>query len=104
MYYQPSDFDVTVIDYITRFRAVHQQPMIITEYFNVHHQDWLCSTHTSIAGRGLLDFVNIMIFPTFQAGISAESYPGCFCCGLFLSPVICPQVLGWSLNDSISTG
>lgn len=23
---------------------------------NVHHQDWLCSTHTSTAGRSLIEF------------------------------------------------
>lgn len=56
IYHQPSDSDVTVIDSLTRFSAIHQQPVIVMGDFNVHHQDWLCTTHTSIADRGLLEF------------------------------------------------
>ena len=32
-----------------------------------------------------------------------KACPGCFCCWLFLR-LRCPQVLGWSLNGSISLG
>ena len=39
---------------------------------------------------------------TIQAGIGTKSCSGCFFCGLFLRLVIRPQVLGWSLNGSIS--
>ena len=39
---------------------------------------------------------------TIQAGIDAQSYPGYFCCGLFLRPVRHPQVLGWPSNGYTS--
>ena len=39
---------------------------------------------------------------TIQAGIDAESCLGCFCCGLFLRPVRCPQVLVSPSNGYIS--
>ena len=38
----------------------------------------------------------------FQGGIGAESFPGCFCCGLFLRLVRCPRALGLSSKCSIS--
>ena len=56
IYRQPSDSDITVIDSLSGFRAAYQLPMIIMGGFNVHHQDWLSSTHTSAAGRSLLEF------------------------------------------------
>ena len=58
IYRQPSDSDITVIDSLSGFRAVYQLPMImiIMGDFNIHHQDWLSSTHTSAAGRSLLEF------------------------------------------------
>ena len=39
---------------------------------------------------------------TIQAGIDAQSYTGCFCCGLFLGPVRRPRVFGWPSNGYIS--
>ena len=39
---------------------------------------------------------------TIQAGIDAESYHGCFCCGLFLRPVRHPWVLGSPSNGYVS--
>ena len=56
IYHQPSNSDITIIDSLTGFRAAYQLPMIIMGDFNVHHQDWLSSTHTSTAGRSLLEF------------------------------------------------
>ena len=56
VYRQPGDSDITVIDSLTRFRTAYQHPMIVMGDFNVHHQDWLCSNHTSTAGRSLLEF------------------------------------------------
>ena len=56
IYCQSSDSDITIIDSLSGFRAVYQLPMIIMGDFNVHHQDWLSSTHTLTAGRSLLEF------------------------------------------------
>ena len=55
-YRQPSDSDITITDSLTGFRAAYQLSMIIMGDFNVHHQDWHSSTHTSTAGRSLLEF------------------------------------------------
>ena len=56
IYRQPSDSDITITHSLTGFRTTYQLPMIIKGDFNVHHQDWLSSTHTSTAGRSLLEF------------------------------------------------
>ena len=45
IYLQLSDSDITIIDSLSGFRAAYQPPMIIMGDFNVHHQDWLSSTH-----------------------------------------------------------
>lgn len=56
IYRQPSGSDVTAIDSLTSFTAAYQLPMIIMGDFNVHHQEWFTRTHTSTAGRSLLEF------------------------------------------------
>ena len=60
-------------------------------------------THTHTTARHISASNNSCTHQlTIQAGIRTESCSGCFCCGLFLRLVICPRVLGWSLNGSIS--
>ena len=56
---------VTALKGLSRFKAANSQSMIVVGDFNVYHKEWLCSTHTSMAGR---NFVSSMVCPNLLLG------------------------------------
>ena len=67
-------------------------PDLRKDVFHAHNS----KTHFSPSNDSCIPWL------TIQASIDAESYLGCFCCGLFLRRVRRPQVLGSRSNGCIS--
>ena len=77
---------------ITLLSWWHMWPDLRKATFYAHN----IKTHFSPLNNSCTHWLRI------QVGIDAESYPGCFSCGLFLRPVRRPRVLGWPSDGYIS--